>query len=184
MQYTAYITSPHLINSSFWSFTGSSDGASLVWLPWCDSHSKESTCIVGDPSLIPGLGRSPGEGHGDTLQYSCLENPHGQRSLVDYRLWGRKKSDMTEQLSTQHTDGKESPCDAGDPCLIPGSGRFPWRRKWLPTPVVLPGEFHGQRSLSDFSPGHDWMTFTLIFHTVLSLYFILFNINLFILIGG
>ena len=39
------------------------------------SDSKESTCTVGDPSSIPGLGRSPGGGHGNPLQYSCLENP-------------------------------------------------------------------------------------------------------------
>ena len=36
---------------------------------------------VRDGGLIPGLGRSPGEGHGNPLQYSCLENPHGQRRL-------------------------------------------------------------------------------------------------------
>ena len=35
----------------------------------------ESAHYVGDPSLIPGLGRSPGEGNGSPLQYSCLENP-------------------------------------------------------------------------------------------------------------
>ena len=53
------------------------------------------------------------------------------------------------------SDGKESACNAGDPVSIPGSGRFPWRRKWLPTPVFLPGEFHGQRSLVGYSPwGH------------------------------
>ena len=39
------------------------------------SEGKESACNVGDPGLIPGLGRSPGEGHGNPLQYSCLENP-------------------------------------------------------------------------------------------------------------
>ena len=39
------------------------------------SDSKESVCNAGDPSLIPGLGRSPGEGDGNLLQYSCLENP-------------------------------------------------------------------------------------------------------------
>ena len=39
------------------------------------SDSKESACNVGDPCLIPGLGRSPGEGNGNLLQYSCLENP-------------------------------------------------------------------------------------------------------------
>ena len=36
---------------------------------------KESACSAGDPSSIPGLGKSPGEGHGSPLQYSCLENP-------------------------------------------------------------------------------------------------------------
>ena len=46
--------------------------------------------------LIPGLGRSPGEGHGNPLQYSCLENPHGQRSLVGYSPWGHKESATTE----------------------------------------------------------------------------------------
>ena len=45
------------------------------------SDSKESACNVGDLSLIPELGRSPRGGLGNPLQYSCLENPHGQRSL-------------------------------------------------------------------------------------------------------
>ena len=44
---------------------------------------------------IPGLGRSPGGGHGDPLQYSFLENP-GQRSLAGYSPWGHKESDTTE----------------------------------------------------------------------------------------
>ena len=48
------------------------------------SAGKESACSAGDPGLIPGLGRSPGEGIGYPLQYSCLENPHGQRYLVGY----------------------------------------------------------------------------------------------------
>jgi len=39
------------------------------------SASKESACSAGDPASIPGLGRSPGEGNGNPLQYSCLENP-------------------------------------------------------------------------------------------------------------
>ena len=38
------------------------------------------------------------------------------------------------------SDGKESTCTTGDPGLIPGSGKFPWRRKWQPPPVFLPGE--------------------------------------------
>ena len=39
------------------------------------SDSKESACSAGDAGLIPGSGRSPGEGNGNPLQYSCLENP-------------------------------------------------------------------------------------------------------------
>ena len=70
---------------------------------------------------------SLGEGNGNPLQYSFLENPSG---------W----------------DGKESACNAGDLGLIPGMGRFPWRREWLPTSLFLPGEFHGQRSLMSYSP--------------------------------
>ena len=57
--------------------------------------SKESTCNVGDLGLIPGLGRSPGGGHGNPLQYSCLENSRGQRSLAGYSPWGHKESDTT-----------------------------------------------------------------------------------------
>ena len=41
----------------------------------CNSISKESVCNAGDPGLIPGSGRSPGEGNGNLLQYSFLENP-------------------------------------------------------------------------------------------------------------
>ena len=49
-----------------------------------------------DVGLIPGSGRSPGEGNGNPLQYSCLEDSHEQRSLVGYSLWGRKELDTTE----------------------------------------------------------------------------------------
>ena len=44
------------------------------------SNNKESACNVGDPGSIPGLGRSPGEGNGYPLQYSCLENPMDRRA--------------------------------------------------------------------------------------------------------
>ena len=66
------------------------------------SDGKESTCIVGDLGLIPGLGRSPGGGHGSTLQYSCLESPHGQRAMVGYSPRGHREPGMTERLSTAH----------------------------------------------------------------------------------
>ena len=62
------------------------------------SDGKESACNVGDLGLIPGFGRSPRGGHGNPLQCSCLENPHGQRSLMGYSPWGHKESDMTERL--------------------------------------------------------------------------------------
>ena len=65
------------------SFPGGSDG-------------KESACNTGNLGSIPELGRSPGGGHGNPLQYTCLENPHGQRNLVGYSPWGRKDSDTTE----------------------------------------------------------------------------------------
>ena len=60
-----------------------------------------TSCHIEDQSLIPGLGRSPGGGHGNPLQYSCLENPHGQRSLAGYSPQGRKESDTTERLNHQ-----------------------------------------------------------------------------------
>ena len=77
-------------HSSILGFPGGSDG-------------KESNCNVGDLGLIPGLERSPREGKGYPLQYYCLENPHGQRSLAGYSPWDRKESDTTEWLDTAHT---------------------------------------------------------------------------------
>ena len=50
---------------------------------------KETACSTGDPALIPGSGRSPGEGNGSPFQYSCLGNPMDG---------SRKQSDMTKRL--------------------------------------------------------------------------------------
>ena len=60
------------------------------------SVGKESVCNAGGPGSTPGSGRSPGEGNGNPLQYSGLENPRGQRSLAGYSPWGRKASDTPE----------------------------------------------------------------------------------------
>ena len=49
-------------------------------------------------------------------------------------------------------DGKASVYNEGDLGSIPGSGRFPWIRKWQSTPVLLPGKSHGQRNLVGYSP--------------------------------
>ena len=68
-----------------WGFPGGSDGEDFTW-------------SEGDPGLIPGLGRSPREGDGNPLQYSCLENPMN-RGAWWHSLWGSKELDMTEQLT-------------------------------------------------------------------------------------
>ena len=62
------------------------------------SDGKESACNAGDLEE----GRSPGGGHGNPLQYCCLENPQGQRGLAGHSPWDRKESDMTDLLSA-HT---------------------------------------------------------------------------------
>ena len=60
------------------------------------SDGKDSACNTGELGSIPGLGVSPGGGHGNPLQYPYLENLMDQRSLVGCRPWGHKESDMTE----------------------------------------------------------------------------------------
>ena len=66
------------------------------------SDSEESAHNARDLGLIPGLGRSPGGGHGNPLQRSCLENPRGQRSLVGYSPWGLKELDATQHSNRTH----------------------------------------------------------------------------------
>ena len=61
--------------------------------------SKESAYNVEDLGSVSGLGKSPGGGHGNPLQYSYLENLHGQGSLAGYSPCGRKELDTTEELS-------------------------------------------------------------------------------------
>ena len=143
---------------------------------------KESAYHVGDTGLILGSGRFLGEENGNPLQYSCLENPHGQRSLAGYSPWGRKESDLTEQLIMQacyaqlrlwvytltgeaHTVNPHylqipylRTCLLAKMYLQSPKSRFAarsWfsqRRQWQPTPVILPGKSHGWRSLIGCSP--------------------------------
>ena len=72
------------------------------------SDGKESTCNEGDLGSVSELGRSPGGAHGNPLQYSYLENPHGQRSLAGYSPWGHKELDTTERLSTAQKRERET----------------------------------------------------------------------------
>ena len=62
---------------------------------------------------------------------------------------------------------KASACNSGDLGLIPGSERSPLRKELLPTPVFLPGEFHGQRSLVGYS-----LLLYIVFYVILFIYFI------------
>ena len=57
---------------------------------------KESAYNVGDPGLIPGWGKFPGEGNGNPLQYSCLENSMDRGAWLGYSSWDHNKSDMRE----------------------------------------------------------------------------------------
>ena len=79
-------------------------GLVFQWFPLCEfslfdapyggSDGKASACNSGDPGSIPGLGRSPGEGNGNPLQYSCLENP------VDRGAWQATVHRVTKGLNT------------------------------------------------------------------------------------
>ena len=68
---------------------------SLSWGFPDGSHGKESACNVGTLGSIPGLGRCPGEGNGNSPQYSCLDNSTDR----GYSPWGLKESDKTEWLT-------------------------------------------------------------------------------------
>ena len=125
------------------------------------SEGKASACNAGDPGLIPGLGRSSGEGNCNPLQYSCLVL-HGWRSLVGYSPWGRKESDTTERFHFfKATSGLVKNMPSLD--LICGLGRS-LGEEMATHSSILPGEFHGQRSLEGYSPwgrkrvGHDLVT--------------------------
>ena len=64
---------------------------------------KNLPANAGDVGLIPGLERSPGEGSGIPLQYSCLGNPMDRGAWTGYSPWGLKELDLTEQLTHTHT---------------------------------------------------------------------------------
>ena len=116
------------------------------------SVGKESTCNAGDPGLIPGSGRSPGEGNSNTysipLQYSCPESP------IDRGAWQvhgvtRVRHDLATKphITTYRikgfpgsSNGKEICLQSGRPGFNPWVRKTHWRRAWKPTLVFLPGE--------------------------------------------
>ena len=95
------------------------------------AQTVKNACNVGDLNSIPGLGRSPRGVHGNPLLYSCLENPHGQRSLAGYSPWGHRVGhyratkhsrniSLKRQKQTTTTTTKMSPGDQGN-SDFPGS---------------------------------------------------------------
>ena len=135
------------------------------------SDSKASVYNAGDLGLIPGSGRFPGEGNGNPLQCSCLENPMEGGAWQASAVHGVAKSrawlsnftffpENYEQIRKTkgcpgNLDSKESACKGRRPEFNPWVGKLPWRREWLPIPIFLPEESHGQKSLAGYSSqGH------------------------------
>ena len=72
---------------------------------------KNPLANAGDPGSIPGSGRSPGEGDGNPLQYSCLETPTDKGNLVGYRPWGRR---VRRDLEIEQQQGARVVTPVGD----------------------------------------------------------------------
>ena len=111
------------------------------------SAGKEATCNAGNLGSIPGSGRFPGRGRGHPLQYSCLENSHGQRSL---KSESESRSVLPDSLRPQ---GLNSPWDS--PGQNPGVGSLSLPQE-IPTQGWNPGLPHCRRSLYQLSYQGSW----------------------------
>ena len=123
----------------------------------------KSVCLqCGRPRFDPWVGKIPWRRKWQPTPAVVPGESHGGRSLVGYNPWGCKESDTTERLHFHFqcyalyfpggSDDKESACQCRRPGFDPWVRKIPWRRKWQPNPVFLPGESHGQRSLVGYSP--------------------------------
>ena len=88
------------------------------------SAGKESTCSAGDTGLIPGLGRSPGKGNGDSFQYSCLGDLMDRGALWAAVHRVAKELDTTLQLNNKSERGKQIPYINIQYCIYMGSGKI------------------------------------------------------------
>ena len=93
------------------------------------SDSKESTWNAGDLGSISGLGRSPGEGIHNPLQYSCLENSMDRGVLVGYSPYRCKELDMTEMAPHSSVLAWRIP-GTGEPGGLPSMGSHRFRHEW------------------------------------------------------
>ena len=125
------------------------------WISLVAQMVKNLQC--GRPRFNPWVGKIPWRKERLPLQHSCLENPHGQRSLAGYSPRGHKELDTTEWLSTAHhsylgfpggSGSKESACNARDPDSIPGLRRSPGGGHDNPLQYSCLENPHGQRSLA------------------------------------
>ena len=88
---------------------------------------------------------------------------HGSEMIMQVKIQNLFFLTRPRTLTQDFAGGSDeaSACNAGDPGSIPGLGRFPWRRKEQPTPVLLPGKSYGQRNLVGYSPwGHKELDMT------------------------
>ena len=150
----------------------------IYWGFPCGSPVKNLPASARNRGLTPGSERSPREGNGNPPQYSCLGNP------VDRETWqatvcgvtkesDRQKVGLNNNIHTHththtHThllwgfpgcaSGKEPACQCRrhKRCEFhPWVRKIPWRRERQPTPLFLPREFHGQRSLAGYRVEHN-----------------------------
>ena len=117
------------------------------------SYSKESACNLGD-GFDPWVGKIPWRREWQPTPVFLPGELHEQRSLAGYSPWGRKESDTTEPLTRTLMAlwVKNAPMMQETQVTEPWVGKIPWKRKWQPTLVLLPGKSHGQRSLAGYSP--------------------------------
>ena len=119
------------------------------------------------PDFNPCVRKIPGEGNGNPLHYSCLGNSTDRGAWRANSPWGRKVLGTTKKLALPlfffshplwSSVVKNPPANVGDTgnlSWIPWVMKIPWRKKWQPTPVFLPGKSHGERSMVGYSPwGH------------------------------
>ena len=141
--------------------------STLAWkIPWMEEPGRLQSVVLLESDTTERLHfhfslSCIGEGNGNPLQCSCLENPRDGGAwcaavygVAQSRTRLKRRSSSSSSSSKLKTAVaqvalvvKNLPANAGDirdASLISGPGRSPWRRRWQPTPVFLPGESHGQ----------------------------------------